>query len=626
VVSPDADESAGDAAARPTTALVDPERLQALTRTGLTAAADPEMDAVAQRVQRWLGVPVALVSLVEADRQVFPGSVGLAEPWAAARCTPLSHSFCQHVVTSAASLVIADARQEALTADNPAIAELGVVAYAGMPLTDQAGHVLGSLCAIDTEPRQWRADELEVLRDLAWGCSVQLRLRLAEYDAANERARRDELDGVLRLSYARSQLLLGASQAFTDTASLGDIQRQVAALVGSGLAPAYVGMVVVGPDGRVQRLHDSTEPPGFADRPGWDGFRWQDSPLPSAAAMRDGRVRSYADRAEFAAHHPPAVQAFLRDLGLHAVVVAPLPCEGDPCGALVLGWDRPHRADPVELLSITTIAGYAAQALARARRLQNRISVAHTLQQSMLTDLPDVAGLRWAARYQPADLRDQVGGDWYDAIELPAAAGPRQVLVSVGDIVGHDVTASTVMGQARSMLRQAAWDLPDAPPSALLTAFDTTAAGVGLAAAGTAVLARLGPDPTRPGWWRMAWTNAGHPPPVLVSPDGTTQLITGHDAMFGFAGLSGLPRHDHRIDLPPGAVVLLYSDGLVERRGIDIDTGIDRLTAFLPTVAHEPPQQLVDALVDHLGGGSSDDVVAFALRIDPSATPDAPPE
>jgi serine phosphatase RsbU (regulator of sigma subunit) len=237
-----------------------------------------------------------------------------------------------------------------------------------------------------------------------------------------------------------------------------------------------------------------------------------------------------------------------------------------------------------------------------------------------LTDLPQVAGLRWAARYQPADLRDQVGGDWFDAIELPAAAGPRQMLVSVGDIVGHDVTASTVMGQARSMLRQAAWDLPDARPSALLTAFDTTAAGVGLAAAGTAVLARLGPDPARPGWWRMAWTNAGHPPPVLVSPDGTTQLITGHDAMFGFAGLRGLPRHDHHIDLPPGALVLLYSDGLIERRGLDIDTGIARLTAFLPTVAHEPPQQLVDALVDGLGRGSTDDVVAFALRIDRSAT------
>jgi hypothetical protein len=471
------------------------------------------------------------------------------------------------------------------------------------------------LCAIDTQPRHWRADELEILRDLAWGCSVQLRLRLAEYDAATERARRDELDEVLRLSYARSQLLLSASQAFTDTVSLDDIQRQVTAVVSNGLAPAYVGMVVVGSDGRAQRLRDPAEPPGFADRAGWDGFRWQDSSLPSAATMRDGRVRAYADRDEFAAHHPPVVRALLQDLGLHAVVVAPLPHEGDPCGALVLGWDRPHRADPVELLSITTIAGYAAQALVRARRLQNRTSVAHELQKAMVTDLPTVAGLTWAARYQPADLRDQVGGDWYDAIELPAAAGPRQVLVSVGDIVGHDVTASTVMGQARSMLRQAAWDLPDAQPSAVLTAFDTTAAGVGLAAAGTAVLARLGPDPARPGWWRMAWTNAGHPPPVLVLPDGTIRLINGHDTMFGFAGLRGLPRHDHHLDLPPGATVLLYSDGLVERRGLDIDTGISRLTAFLPSVAHERPRQVVDAVVDRLGKGSTDDVVAFALCI-----------
>ena len=109
------------------------------------------------------------------------------------------------------------------------------------------------------------------------------------------------------------------------------------------------------------------------------------------------------------------------------------------------------------------------------------------------------------------------------------------------------------------------------------------------------------------------------PATLLVLPDGTIRLINGHDTMFGFAGLRGLPRHDHHLDLPPGATVLLYSDGLVERRGLDIDTGISRLTAFLPSVAHERPRQVVDAVVDRLGKGSTDDVVAFALRSAPAA-------
>ena len=110
------------------------------------------MERFARLVAGRLRVPVALVSLVEADRQVFPGLVGLAEPWATRRQTPLSHSFCQHVAATDQPLILADARSDDRTCTSLAIGELGVVAYAGMPLTDSDGHVLGALCAIDTEP------------------------------------------------------------------------------------------------------------------------------------------------------------------------------------------------------------------------------------------------------------------------------------------------------------------------------------------------------------------------------------------------------------------------------------------------------------------------------------------
>jgi len=117
-----------------------------------------------------LRVPVALVSLVDAERQFFKSCTGiLPEPWNSQRQTPLSHSFCQHAVASGRPLVIEDARQHPLVKDNSAVDGLGVIAYAGVPLTLSSGQVLGSFCAIDSRPRQWTPDELEILTTLAAG-------------------------------------------------------------------------------------------------------------------------------------------------------------------------------------------------------------------------------------------------------------------------------------------------------------------------------------------------------------------------------------------------------------------------------------------------------------------------
>ena len=130
-------------------------------------------------VRRQLGVPVGLVSLVDDRRQFFPGQDGLGEPWAQVRQTPLSHSFCTLVVDSGEPLVVSDARTDPRVAGNPAVASLGVVAYLGVPLTDGEGQVLGSLCAIGTEARDWDAADVEALVDLAAACSSELRLRIA---------------------------------------------------------------------------------------------------------------------------------------------------------------------------------------------------------------------------------------------------------------------------------------------------------------------------------------------------------------------------------------------------------------------------------------------------------------
>jgi GAF domain-containing protein len=114
-----------------------------------------------------MDTPVALVSLVDEERQFFKSSLGVAEPWASDRETPLSHSFCQHAVAAREPLVVDDAREHPLLRDNPAIRDMGAIAYAGVPLIDLEGYALGTLCVIDNRPRQWSSHQVALLGDLA---------------------------------------------------------------------------------------------------------------------------------------------------------------------------------------------------------------------------------------------------------------------------------------------------------------------------------------------------------------------------------------------------------------------------------------------------------------------------
>jgi signal transduction histidine kinase len=145
-----------------------------MTRAMTEERPDGSLDRYARLVHRTLDVPVSLVTFVRTDRQVFPGCFGLPPPYDASRETPLSHSFCQYVVADRAPLVVSDARRTARVCDNPAVAELGVIAYAGWPLRAATGDVVGSLCAIDTVPREWREEELDDLSDLAAACSAEI--------------------------------------------------------------------------------------------------------------------------------------------------------------------------------------------------------------------------------------------------------------------------------------------------------------------------------------------------------------------------------------------------------------------------------------------------------------------
>ena len=159
-------------------ALTDPARLSSVADTGLMdAPARPILDRYVKLVRLILGVPVALVSLVDSERQFFASHDGLPEPWATRGQTPLSYSFCKHVVGEARRLVVEDSAVDERVRGNLAVTELGVAAYAGCPIRTTDGRVLGSFCAIDDRPRRWTPRELEILELLTQSVSDEIEFR-----------------------------------------------------------------------------------------------------------------------------------------------------------------------------------------------------------------------------------------------------------------------------------------------------------------------------------------------------------------------------------------------------------------------------------------------------------------
>ncbi|MGX5654899.1 SpoIIE family protein phosphatase, partial [Geodermatophilus nigrescens] len=259
--------------------------------------------------------------------------------------------------------------------------------------------------------------------------------------------------------------------------------------------------------------------------------------------------------------------------GMQAWAALPLRAGTRLLGSLTVGWSAPQAFDDDDVRVLTALAAQCATALDRVDRLEDerrRASAAHglaeTLQRSLLTEPPRRPGLEIAVRYRPAARLAQVGGDWYDAW----ASGEGTTLV-IGDVTGHDRASAAVMGQVRNMLRGVAHAV-DGPPSRTLATLDRALADLGMTTLATAVLARVGPAPegSPAGTRSLTWSTAGHPPPLLVPPSGPPRLLeSGGGLLLGVR--PGAVRGDAVEVLPPGSVLVLYTDGLVERRDADLD-------------------------------------------------------
>ncbi|KQS58248.1 hypothetical protein ASG36_09025 [Geodermatophilus sp. Leaf369] len=561
--------------------------------TPLPARTDEAFERFARLAARQLRVPIALVSLVDADRQVFPGAVGLPEPFATERSMPISWSLCQHVVTTAGPLAVPDAREHPLLRDSLAIPGLGLIAYAGHPLVDAEGRVIGALCAIDTETRTWTTDDLGSLADLASACSSELRLRTLQLRA-------DAAADAEAESGRQSRLLLALSETLNRTETVADVASTVAQLATRRLG---VDRAVVS----LQEGHRRDLVPVTADgRPGTGSWRPrpQDEPHPATLTALDGRERWFADAAATRA----AVPGLTEDVApFEANLHLPLDLVGQERAVLSLVWTSRRDITPAGRLVIRALARYVAQALQRALLLAERRGVAETLQRAMLTELPAPDRLAVAARYLPSHAQDQVGGDWYDAFTTPDGT----TVLAIGDVTGHDTAAAASMGQLRTLLRGFAFDRSEVP-SQSVHRVDRAAAGLDLDTLATLLLARverldLGA--------RVTWSNAGHPPPLLVHPDGAVELlVTPPDVLIGVDPTR--LRHDHVRDLPVGSTLVLYTDGLVEHRDRDLDVGTGDLARALAGQQHRPVDELLDDVLTSLTGPARDDDIAvLAVRV-----------
>ncbi|MCZ2821362.1 SpoIIE family protein phosphatase [Modestobacter sp. VKM Ac-2977] len=335
---------------------------------------------------------------------------------------------------------------------------------------------------------------------------------------------------------------------------------------------------------------------------------------PIVAALATGELTVVPDMAAAVGNVLPAgeVREAYWTLDPGTAVALALVARGRVLGAMTLyrGRDRaPMDARERELLR--EVADRVAVALDSAALQEQQRRMAEELQRSLLTDPPEPEHAEIAVRYVPAVQAAQVGGDWYDAFLQPGGA----TVVAIGDVVGHDTVAAAAMGQLRSLLRGIAYS-SGGGPAAVLSDLDLAMEGLQVRTLATAAVARLEQVDQVRGETRLRWSNAGHPPLLVHTPDGRVEVLATEraDLMLGVEPTTS--RREQVTVLDPGSTVLLYTDGLVEGSDLPLDDGVARLVGLLAELGELPLEELLDAIVARLRPqGSEDDVALVAVRL-----------
>jgi len=310
----------------------------------------------------------------------------------------------------------------------------------------------------------------------------------------------------------------------------------------------------------------------------------------------------------------PEMARVYESSGRSAWASLPLMVDRRLLGSLTVSWERPHAFTDAEKEVLAAFASQCAQALHRIQvRTAEREAItssrllSEALQRSLLTEPPQPAQLQVAARYVPAARDAYVGGDWYDVFEVPDG----HTMLVIGDVAGHDREAAAAMGQIRNLLRGVAHSLEETP-AVVLTALDLAMQDLTVDALATALVAKV-EDPEDGTGQILSWANAGHPPPLLIHADGEAELLRRDPELL--LGLEpSTYRTDHRQVLACGDTLLLFTDGLVERRDESLTEGMEWLRRRAAALAGLNLDALIDTLLTELPSHRDDDVAVLAVR------------
>jgi PAS domain S-box-containing protein len=491
-------------------------------------------------------------------------------------------------------------------------AATGCQAWASIPLRADE-EVIGVLTAGWAQAQTFPPEQLELLDTFAAQCAQALQ-RLRSRDA--ERASSQ----VARVSAERQEALVVIAHALASAqdqdavlAVLGEQGRDLLEANGCGLCLLE--------DDRTHVVTLTTD--SYAEVRTTVQRVPADFPLPAIRSAATGVSYFLSDRRQTEAAFPGSERIYT-GAGVQASAAVPLVVRGYLLGCLSVGFATERTWTEPEQALLEAFAALTAQALERITAHEAEVAAStevarfsETLQRSLLTSPPEPDHLHIAVRYSPAGQEAQVGGDWYDA--FITADGATSLVI--GDVTGHDRVAAAAMGQLRNLLRGITYAASD-PPAAILTTLDHAAHDLDVDTTATLVLARIEqtPEQRRTGERLLRWSNAGHPPPLLVHPDGTVAFLeTPADLMLGVAPETA--RHDHQVVLEPGSTLLLYTDGLIERRGSTLPEGMDWLAGAVTGLADVSVDELCDELLARVGNQVEDDVALLAVRAYPEDRP-----
>ena len=578
----------------------DPSRLAAVTATTLL---DSDFEEVFDRLTRLAGAVLdvrwAFVTLVDDKRSFWKSCFGTGAVELSDRQNAVEESFCQYVVATGDPLLIDDARLDERTKLNPSIESMGVIAWAGSPLLSADGHVLGTFCVVSSEPRRWSAADASVLETLAGAAASEIQLRTAlttARDAADalsaELAIRDEIG-------RRSELMSALALELSAAATADEVAHIVASTGRGVLGALFVNLDLVDPSNRhLTVIHSPSVPSTIVER--YSTITLDESTAPGCAVLQR-RPMIASTFAEFAAQWP-TVADDAASIGLRAAGAWPMfLADGTVLGALSAGWSTDTEFGVLLRSALLTMAQMAAASLERTRIGDLRAAFVVALQHALLPTLPSPTGVDVAARYLPADNDLGLGGDWYDVF----TASPSRVGVIVGDVCGHGIQAAATMallrGTLNALVRQNHTNLTDvfANAEAWLVAEPDFVATVAVHVVDTNTDT-------------LHYLSAGHPPSVLVRPDGSYELLEA--ARRPVLGISGPKMPNGRVRFPPGAILVACTDGLLERRDRTLDEGLSTVASIATEHRRGTAEDIAAALEKSINISPSDDIAFVVLK------------